>query len=359
MKEGWPAWLTLILASLYVTYRLLAVGGAPQELAGIGSQYSEGMVGGTEGYDGQFVLYVALDPKPAHVESKLDVPAYRYQRILLPMLGRSLALGMPAVIPWGLVAVNLAAHVAGTLAICSLLADRGRWVGFALLYGLWAGAFGGVGTMLHEPLAYGLVAVAALWKSREHHGWALVPLAMALFAKETTALFVAGFALSDLFAKRDRGLLLGYGALACAFLAWQGWLLTTFGAPGVGSGGAGATSFEWIPLMGLARVGFADLRVFLLYLLLFGPGVLLPSLWGVWKAVTTLRVERQDYTVWSLGLNAALIFFLPFSTFREPFGLVRVATGLVLGFLLYGIRGEERRPLVYAWFWLAYLALIL
>lgn len=359
MSRSWPAWLTLALAIAYVLYRLLAVGGAPEQLAGIGSRFSEGRPGGTEGYDGQFVLYMALDPRPRQVVDKLDVPAYRYQRILLPMLARALALGRGDWIPWALIAVNLVAHFYGTLAICLLLARRELWVGFALLYGLWAGTLGGVGAMLHEPLAYGLVAGAAYSHERGRDPWALILLALALFTKETTALFVAGFALADVFDRRDRRLWLGYGLITVAFLLWQGWLWETFGAPGLGSGGAGATSFEWIPLMGLIRVGFVHLRLLLIYLFLFGPGVLAPSLWGLWQARTSLLQDRGDARAWNLGINAAVILFLPFSTFREPFGLVRVATGLMLAFLLYLIERGQRRPLVYACFWLAYLALIL
>lgn len=358
MRRTWPAWLTLGLAIAYVAYRLLIVGGDPAQLAGIGTRFSQGQPTGTEGYDGQFVLYMALEPRPAAVAEKLDVPAYRYQRFLLPLLGRALALGRPALIPWALIIINLAAHFAGTWAICQLLAARGRWVGFGLLYGLWAGAFAGVGTFLHEPLAFGLVAVASYCKDRRREGWALGLLALALFAKETTALFVAGFALADMLGTRQRKHWLGYGGIVLAFALWQAWLWSTFGAPGIGSGGAGATAFEVVPLMGLIRVAFVDLRVFLVYALLFGPGIVLPSLWGLGRAAAALWRQQGNQAAWSLGLNAALILFLPFSTFREPFGLVRVATGLVLALLFFLIDREQRRPLVYAWIWLAYLALI-
>src|SRR5512145_647814 len=62
---------------------------------------------GTEGYDGQFAYYIARDP--AGSENCLDVPAYRFQRILLPALGYVLSLGIETLIPWVFVLVNLAA----------------------------------------------------------------------------------------------------------------------------------------------------------------------------------------------------------------------------------------------------------
>ena len=46
---------------------------------------------GKAGYDGQFNYAIAADP--LHASPALDVPAYRYQRILYPLLVRALALG--------------------------------------------------------------------------------------------------------------------------------------------------------------------------------------------------------------------------------------------------------------------------
>src|SRR5690349_2063764 len=55
--------------------------------------------GGT-GYDGQFYLYIALDP--LHARGYLDVPAYRYARPLYPLAARALALGRKGAVPWTL-----------------------------------------------------------------------------------------------------------------------------------------------------------------------------------------------------------------------------------------------------------------
>src|SRR5690348_16603456 len=67
------------------------------------------------GYDGQFAYYIALDPPNAHVY--MDFPAYRYTRILYPMLARALAFGQPALIPYTLLLINYLAVVGGTLAL--------------------------------------------------------------------------------------------------------------------------------------------------------------------------------------------------------------------------------------------------
>ncbi len=61
------------------------------------------------GNDGQQFLSIALDPflrNPATLDS-LDVPQYRYRRILYPWLGYLLGLGNPALIPFAMVGINL------------------------------------------------------------------------------------------------------------------------------------------------------------------------------------------------------------------------------------------------------------
>ena len=69
---------------------------------------------------------------------------------------------------------------------------------------------------------------------------------------------------------------------------------------------------------------------------------------------------RRDVTpaVLALGANATLIVVLPFSTFREPLALVRLATGLVLSTVLFGAHTGSRRVLNYSLFWIALLFLI-
>ena len=62
--------------------------------------------------------------------------------------------------------------------------------------------------------------------------------------------------------------------------------------------------------------------------------------------------------VLALGANAVLIAVLPFSTFREPLALVRLATGLVLSTVLFGAHVHSRRVLNYSLFWMAALVLL-
>jgi len=136
------------------------------------------------------------------------------------------------------------------------------------------------------------------------------------------------------------------------YLLFQGWLYLNFGQFGIGSGGELATSFEIIPFMGLLRIGEESVVYLLAMLLVFGPTVILPSLWGVIHSLRTWLAGDAGLYVLALFINALVIFFTPFSTFRETGGMVRFLCGLVLALLLYAARYRHQRALNYSVFWL-------
>lgn len=357
MRRTWPVVLTLLISLGYVTYRLSGKGWDAAALAEIGTRYADNDPDGTQGYDGQFAYYIAVEPDPEIVASRLDVPAYRYQRILLPALARTLALGQERWIPWALLGINLGAHVGGTWLLVDHLSRRQRSAHYALIYALWAGLLGGVGLHLHEPLAYALVAAA--WFARLKRSWALgaVLLGLSLFAKETTIFFWAAALVVDLIRRRwwSSGWLCAGGL---AYGLWQLYLWRAFGSPGIGSGGDMATPFELVPFIGLAKVGMVNLRLFGVYALLFGPGIVLPCLWGLYAGGKAIMRGELDADGLALAFNAAVIPFLPFSTFREPLGLIRVATGLMLALVYFAAHRRGQRVLNYAMFWAVYLAFL-
>jgi len=350
--------LALLAGMIYAGVRMAPAGFDPLELAEIGPRYSELDPAAEPGYDGQFSLFIALDPDPESVAPHLDVPAYRYQRILLPIAGRLLALGQPAAIPWMLLIVNLAALLLGTRVLTGLLLDRGLAPGYALIYGLWVGIIAPVGLDLHEPLAYALVIVAFYLTDRGRVLPAAFAATLALFAKEATLPFWLALLLAEPARgwTRSRTWLAGGGL---AFLAWQGWLWMTFGAPGIGSGGDMATGFELIPYMGLWRIGVHGWRVLLLFGVILIPTIVLPSVWGFISTTRTMLRERSFAgDTLALWMNSSLIAFAPHSTFREPLGIVRLADGMVLGLILFSSRFHKKQALNYSFFWIALLFLL-
>ena len=362
-----PWALVLLLATGYLAAILAAHGGDPLAFVTLGDCFRtcRGADGSacppdSEGYDGQFAYYIARDPQSA--PDCLDAPAYRMQRIGLPALARALSLGRVALLPWALVAVNLAALVGGTAALEALLRaeDASRW--YALSYGLFAGVFMAVRLSTPEPLAYGLV-LGALWaEKRGRPAWTAGLLALAALSKETTLLSAAGLALWYAWERRWRDLVRLTLVVGVPFAAWQAVLYAWLGQLGVGSGGALATPFEFVPYNGVWRIGYDPSGSWAAFVVLGAlfivPTAVLPSAWALWR---TLRdVARRHCSLYGCLLltNAAVMPFLPFSTYREFLGLLRFMPGLVLALVLYAAHEKLRRPLLYSTLWIVLLMFV-
>jgi hypothetical protein len=348
--------VVVVVCLLYVAGVLWQAGGDPKTFVLLGTRFSEGDPSGTEGYDGQFAYQIAVDPEGA--ASYIDVPAYRYQRILYPLLARWLALGQSALIPWTLIAVNIVAIGAGTWLIELLFRDFrvSRW--YALVYGLYGGQLLALRTDMNEPLAYALV-VGAIWLwAKEHRVWAILAFGLAALTKETTLVFLAAYMLFTLHTRQWRWLV-GLGLAAVPFLLYQIFLRQWLGAWGVGSGGAGATPFSLIPLGGWLGIIRVSVPAFLIISLIVVPMSILPALAGVWLSARRLWLGAVHPLVYGLLLNSLVILFLPASTFREPAAMVRLTQGLVISMLLYGALISSRRILNYCYLWLMTNVLVL
>ena len=360
VNRGWlrPVFVLAVVLPVYLAVVLLQNGLNPLALADIGDGFVNGQpISNRTGYDGQFSYWLAIDPGPTAAGTHFDVPAYRYQRILYPLLARWLAFGQAGLVPWTLIVVNLVAQLGGVLVVEAWLTAHGvsRW--YALTYGLWVGLVAAIRLDLAEPLSYALVAAGLLAQYRQRVWLAAFCVALATFAKETALVFWFALMVWAVLA-RGRRALLAFGLAQLPFVIWQVVLWRWFGAPGLASGGWMATPFEWVPYMGLWRVALVSVPAFVLLAAISLPIGVLPSVWGL--AASAWRLWQRDVSpaVLALGANAALIAVLPFSTFREPLGLVRVATGLVLATVLFGGQIGSRRVMNYSLFWTAGLFLL-
>ncbi len=346
-----PAMVVAGIAFALISLELYKASWDSQALVRIGTRFSEGRADGTEGYDGQFSYYIAINPKPEVVEQYLDVPAYRYQRILMPMVARWMSFGEPSLIPWTLIFIGVISLAGGTYAVSKLLTiwDFNPWYG--LIYGLWAGLLLSLIVDLSEPLAYGLAAfgLLAIAQKKNPPGWLLIGLS--IFAKEVTLLFLAALLL-EYAVNRNWKDLAGASILAgLPFVIFQGWLWIIFGRPGIGSGGAMSTSFELIPYMGILRIANHSLYYFAAMLIVFGPAIILPSIWGIVSSVKNWFLVERNWISAGLFLNSLAIAMMPFSTFRETGGVLRFATGLVLAVVLFAAKYQRRRVMNYAALW--------
>lgn len=213
-----PAAVAALLASTIVVARLLLVAhGNPADFVDAGRSFVNPAVAPASlpvhasGYDGQFYYRLALDPfdySRTAFGITLDVP-YRIARIGYPLVAWLLSLGgTPALVPWALVGVNVAAL--GALgwggALIAVQGGRTRWLG--LLVPGYFGLLMSLARDTTEPLELALVVSALLAVSRSRNGLAAALLSLAVLTRETATIAVAAIALGDLYeraAARRRG----------------------------------------------------------------------------------------------------------------------------------------------------------
>jgi hypothetical protein len=343
--------MTVVLAVclIYVASVLISAKGDPLAFVLLGTRYSAGDRQGSEGYDGQFAYQIALHPLEA--SPYIDVPAYRYQRILYPLAARLLAVGQAGLIPWTLIVVNVAAIGLGTWATEMLLIELGvsRW--YALAYGLYGGQLLALRADLNEPLAQGLTQCAMFAWAKERRWLAVACFGLAALGKETMLIFLGAYMLYCLVHREWRWMVcLGLGAVP--FIAYQFVLRFWLGSFGAGSGGAGATAFSLLPLGGWLAIAQVKLSAFLLISVIVVPMAVLPAIIGVVLGARDLFRGNNHPLIMSLLLNAAVITFLPASTFREPAAMLRLVQGLAASLLLYGGLRKSARILNYSFLWI-------
>lgn len=240
-----PGLLALAFCCCIVAVVYFSRGCDPLAFALIGTRFAQGDSEGSKGYDGQFAYYIARDP--ASALAYLDNLAYRYQRILYPMLARLLSLGRPALVPWALLFINVVSISLSTELVGRMLARNDVNPYSALLLPLWMGQIFALRADLNEPLCFLFVVAALWWYEQEQHMLSVVALAASVLTKEVGALFLFSIVSAMLFQKRI-WLAVRYLLLTLLpYVALQIWLTLWIG----GSGLANLSSrFEWIPFYG-------------------------------------------------------------------------------------------------------------
>ena len=356
----WPRWgpTALVLAGACGLVLAVLAGQAwdPMAFVRLGTRYGQGDPNGTIGYDGQFAYQIAL--RPLGAAPYLDIPAYRYQRILYPIAACVAGLGQPALIPWTLIALNVLALAVGTYVMGDLLAGQGwsRW--YAVTVGLFAGQLVSLRLDVNEPFALALAALGihAFEAGRRRLGalW----LALAILSKETALAFVGGYLLYFLFKHCWRALL-ETGLISLGpFALWQAILWLTFGEPGLKSGGQGATAFSLIPFGGLFAFKPGDTATLFAILVILGPLVVLPSLALAVSLVRAFLRGGWSPLAIALALHVVMMATLPFSTYVDLPGMLRLTSGLVVATVAWAAVARSRRGLNYSALWLGSLAFL-
>ncbi len=294
---------------------------------------------GPVGYDGQYYFGVAADP--AHAHDYMDGKAgLVYSRVLYPALAYVASFGSASALPYAMLAINLLAVGAGTLAVALWLRRRGLSPWLAALYGLYPGLIFTVFRDLTEPLAFALAAWAVLLfhtQSTRRLVAAAALFALAALTRETTLPFALAAAGCLAVADRRRGLRVRswrlwrraalFASATCApLLVWRVIVGAYLHQPTQETG----HGWDWlVPLRGFWPGWPFDgqHRVILLT-------VVLPALFAAAGAIVLLRGSRARIAAALLLVNVLLyVVFLPRGVYLDYAAASRAAIGVVLASL--------------------------
>lgn len=338
-----PVFLCLLI---YLAYILVVLGTQhwdPMELVRVGGHFDAAVGGSEMGYDGQFAYQIARDPLDGW--RYVDLPAYRYQRILFPLLSLVLSGGNEILLPWVMIVINLVSLVVSVLLLEMILDHFGQSHWPALGYGLFIGTLMSLRLCLNEPLAYALVLGGIWFALKGKLPVAAGLLGLAVLTKEVTVLFVVAIGLSLL--RKPRNSVGFVFTSVLPFLLWKMVLFAWFHDWGISAGGAMATSFEWIPYAGWWKLAGVTITGFLTVSLLIVPLVILPSVLALIQSGRQILRRQMNESAWMLLLTAILVPFLPSSNILDPLGVSRALMGLVIAWIVYGAQNQSKRILKY------------
>jgi hypothetical protein len=363
--DGRRSWLLvgLTITFFYVAWTLLTLmHGSAQDFIHIGRSFVERSnasavisghadryhYDGDIGYDGQVMYFIALDP--ARARDYIDYPAYRYTRILYPLLAGAVGFHDPDLVADALIAINLAMIAIGVSVLGAWLRRRGVSAWFAAVYGFYPGILVTLQRDTSEIMAYSLVVVA-IYLHDYGPRWRLVLSAtffsLAALTRETALVFAGVWAVGVL--------LSGDGALAAriaanwrksllfmaiAFgplLAWKVFLLVWLGSLGL-AGVLSPVPFGGVHYLVRHMVEMEQLRT-----------VVVPAFVCLAAAIFALIAGVRKVEIWALLANSLLYMaFLSPAAFEDLSSSGRVTVPIALAAVLAVPSLSQRTR---AWFW--------
>jgi hypothetical protein len=196
-------------------------------------------------YDGQFFYRLALDPwtnvRTAYGIT-LDVPAYRQQRILYPLLAWALSGGMWQLTPLALIFANLVSVALLAYAAAVFATRSGRRALASMLVPFYAGYVVSISRDLAELTEAALLVVGVVLLERGRFWSASAALTVGVFAKETLlGVPIAGvivWAVRRARTPHDRAgpPLMMWLIPLIAYAVWSLLMLSRWGTTGLGQG---------------------------------------------------------------------------------------------------------------------------
>ncbi len=194
-----PALCTLLVGGLYFAFiivRLILNGFDPSYSVTAGDVWCDPekvpssltVMSNSAGYDGQFNYRLALNPftnSETEHGITLDIPSYRHQRILYPLIVWFLSMGSPFLTSIMLIFVNYAALCAMAWIGCSIARSLDRPAIWGILFPFYPGFLLSLARDLTEILAAFLLLAAFLMIRREKHSLATVLLSLAVLSRQS------------------------------------------------------------------------------------------------------------------------------------------------------------------------------
>ena len=177
---------------------------------------------GEAGADGQQFLTIAFDPflrNPDTIQA-LDVPDFRYRRILYPLLGYILGLGKVSLIPYAMVAINcisIIAIILYTKAYLKLI-ESPAWQSILVLCipSVWIILYFSTAGLLSSAL---LVSSLYYYRTQKLFLSAFL-IGLACFARETILIVVLSFCCASLLQRKWKGFILFFTS-SIPWLCWN------------------------------------------------------------------------------------------------------------------------------------------
>lgn len=277
------------------------------------------------GFDGQFYYFMARFPGQLPIGA-FDTPAKRYSRPLYPLIVHLASLGNATIIPWVMIAINVAAIVGAVFIVSWLLRERGLPTWPALLVGLYCGQPLALLKDLTDPLGVLWLSVALLGVQRRR--WLLTAAAIGLgvLTRESGLVFAACFAVPLLLA-RDWRTFAKYMAVACGpYVVWTVLVTLAIGHAGLVDS-AQTNEFVLIPFSGLTAAAYP---YYLVLMILFAaiPAVIAIGL----GCIALSRRPRHDPFMLVAAVSAvaygAAVAFQPSVMWIDLWGPMRMSAPL-------------------------------
>ncbi|MCM8819701.1 MAG: hypothetical protein NC925_02785 [Candidatus Omnitrophica bacterium] len=156
-----------------------------------------------DGYDGQFYLYIAQDPfilkGPEEKYQYIDSPAYRYQRIVFPLISFILSRGDKEKIPYIFILINLSSLIAGSWIIILMCKLENKPLSYSFFYAFSTGFLISIMRNLVEPLASFFAICGIYFYFRKKFEKMSLAFTFSVLTKETFALMPLGIMIQIFF----------------------------------------------------------------------------------------------------------------------------------------------------------------